>query len=42
MEKLIDHESLKVDGAWNFIWMLHVPSRVKTFLWRLCRDCLPL
>lgn len=41
MDKMIDRDHLKVEGDWSLIWNLDVPPRVKIFLWRACRDCLP-
>ena len=32
---------LCVHGYCHLIWDLDIPPRVKAFLWRLCRDCLP-
>lgn len=26
---------------WKALWKLQVPPRIKSFLWRLARDCLP-
>lgn len=32
---------LKIDRDWNLIWHLKVPLKVKAFLWKACRNCLP-
>jgi ribonuclease HI len=29
------------EGVWNTMWKIHAPPKVKHFLWRICRDCLP-
>lgn len=34
----MDH--LKVKESWNPLSDLQVPPKVKTFLWRACRNCL--
>lgn len=41
MEVFSDQEQLKVAADWSKLWHLDVPPKVKTFLWRSCRDCLP-
>ncbi|XVF51873.1 hypothetical protein PTKIN_Ptkin04bG0219100 [Pterospermum kingtungense] len=30
-----------ISGDWQHIWSLQVPPKVRSFLWRLARDCLP-
>lgn len=32
---------LEVKGNWKELWNLRVPPKVRDFLWRVCRDCLP-
>jgi hypothetical protein len=41
MENLIDNEAYRVPGNWMLIWNLRIPQRVKIFLWRVVRGCLP-
>ena len=31
----------RVPGNWNCIWSIKLPPKVKNFLWRVCRNCLP-
>ncbi|XVF41404.1 hypothetical protein PTKIN_Ptkin01aG0277400 [Pterospermum kingtungense] len=38
---LFPNDELKVSGDWNIIWKLEFPLRVKDFVWRAGRDCLP-
>lgn len=42
MNTILDDEQLRVDGSWSLIWNVQFPPRVKVFLWRACRDCLPV
>ena len=41
MELILDNEHLKVAGKWNSIWSIHAPPKIKHFVWRLLRGCLP-
>lgn len=41
LKKFTNYDMLRVNGDWRLIWDLDIPPRVKVFLWRLCRDCLP-
>lgn len=41
MERFGNIDSLKFDGNLMSFWKLHVPPKVKVFLWRVCRDCIP-
>jgi hypothetical protein len=38
---LINREEWRVPGDWNKLWGLSIPPKVKHFMWRLGRDCLP-
>jgi len=31
----------RLAGQWNLIWNLKLLIKVKNFLWRVCRNCLP-
>jgi hypothetical protein len=31
----------RLPGDWNSIWKLKLPPKIKNFLWRVCRACLP-
>ena len=37
----VEHSSARVDKMWNRIWQLHVPPKVRNFVWRACSDILP-
>jgi hypothetical protein len=41
MEKLVDNSDLRVSGNWMKIWNMKIPQKVKVFLWRAARGCLP-
>ena len=41
MEEISDNSHLKRSGYWSGIWKLKVPPKVKSFVWRVCRECLP-
>ena len=41
MNELLETSHFKVEGAWDLIWRLKVPPRVRTLIWRICRNCLP-
>lgn len=34
-------ESNSVEGNWKAIWELKIAPRIKVFMWRAARDCLP-
>jgi hypothetical protein len=42
MEVVIDNSYLKVEGQWKKLWKLKVPNKVRIFLWRVLRGCLPV
>jgi hypothetical protein len=42
MEVVIDNSHLKVEGQWKKLWKLKVPNKVRIFLWRVLRGCLPV
>nr|POE76298.1 putative ribonuclease h protein [Quercus suber] len=29
-------------GIWKLVWGLRIPSKVKNFIWRSCRDAIPV
>lgn len=39
--QLAADRNLEVDGNWKLLWASKVPPRVRDFLWRACRGCLP-
>lgn len=41
MESLLDTNDNKVEGDWMKIWNLNIPPKIKHFLWRSPRNCLP-
>lgn len=41
MNSVLQSDHLKVEGNWSLLWRLNIPPKVKHFLWRLLRDCLP-
>lgn len=41
MNELLDTSHFKMQGSWDLIWKLKVPSKVKNLIWRICRNCLP-
>ena len=40
-DSMLQNDYLKVKGNWLLLWRLHLPPKVKHFLWRLLWDCLP-
>jgi hypothetical protein len=41
VQELLDTSHFKVQGSWNLICKLKIPLKVKNFMWRICRNCLP-
>lgn len=41
MQRRAAADNLTCTGEWSYIWHLSVPPKVKTFIWKACRDCLP-
>jgi hypothetical protein len=41
VDVLTNRDAWKVAGYWNRLWALPIPPKVKHFMWRLGRDCLP-
>lgn len=41
MNQMTDTSHLRVEGDWTYLWKLNIPPRVKVFLWRASRNCLP-
>ncbi|XP_073318192.1 uncharacterized protein [Primulina huaijiensis] len=37
----VNLESRKIQGNWKALWKVDVPPKIKNFLWRACRKCLP-
>jgi len=40
MNELLDTSHFKGEGAWDLVWKLKVPPRVKNLIWRICRNYL--
>ncbi|GAU38127.1 hypothetical protein TSUD_318140 [Trifolium subterraneum] len=41
IEDTLDISHLQVQGNWNLIWQIQAPPKIKNFIWRLCRNCIP-
>lgn len=42
MERVVDLSHHHCKGEWDVIWKMKIPQNVKIFLWRACRNLLPL
>lgn len=42
LNNLMNSDHLTDEGEWKTLWKLQVPPHVKTFLWQLSRECLPV
>lgn len=42
LNNILDVGHLSKDSEWNAIWILNLPQKVKVFLWKACRECLPM
>jgi len=38
----VDNSHLRKNGHWIGIWKSKVPLKVKSMVWRVCRECLPM
>lgn len=41
VKELVDTSFLRRPGYWSSIWKLKVLSKIKNFIWYMCRGCLP-
>jgi len=41
LTELVENAGLEVEGDWMSIWKLAVPPKVRNFIWRVARNCLP-
>jgi len=41
MENSLTVQQHRIDGSWNQLWRIKIPPRIKNFLWRVTRGCLP-
>jgi len=41
VEEIVDNSHLRKNEYWGGIWKLKVPPKVKSMVWRVCRECLP-
>lgn len=40
-QKFTNYNTVSMHGDWKLVWDLEIVMRVKVFMWRLSRDCLP-
>lgn len=41
MDNLLQTEHLKINRNWSTVWSLNIPPKIKHFVWRSLKDCLP-
>lgn len=41
MKNLVNNASLRVPGDWITVWNLNIPQKIKLFLCKILRNCLP-
>ena len=41
MSKMLGGHRCEVVGDWSSLWKARVPPKIRNFIWRVCRGCLP-